>query len=331
MRILKAFVTSLLIIIVVGGGFLLIFREVVLYMTTYQVKQSLIQVRDLDKRQAYSTECLSKGSDRDQNGRVHHTQLRFIDENSYVLEAICNQMDHAPVEILTETLPPFAQRQLGKSGWRWDEESGINFVVLNRVGSVSIIDREIVTSRQAAVIDGSLGPPGACVSYGYQCCDVNMQMGRGELVSSALDCPKGCYQNCEDRPLILSFNTQPYYNKITRTLQLTKQQPVTFSFVVSPNQDIVFIGFEDSDDPVQKVLSAIEVIFGRQEEEELVEVTIDFGDGQTESFTGLRGQVEHRYDCAGGSCTYDATIRVVKEGGIESYSGPQNVIQIQVN
>ncbi len=314
-----------------GGGFLLVFREVVLYMTTYQIKQSLIQVRDLDRRQAYATECLSKGSDRDLDGRVHHTQLRFIDENSYVVEAICNQMDHAPVEIFSDTLPPFAKRQLGKSGWRWDEESGINFIVLNRVGSVAIVDREIITSRQAAVIDGAMGPPSVCDSYGYQCCDVNMQMGIGELANSALDCPKGCYQDCEDRPLILSFNTQPYYNKITRTLQLTRQQPVTFSFLVSPNQEVVFTGFDDSDDPVQKMLSAIEVIFSRKKEEDLVEVTIDFGDGETEPFSGLRGQVEHRYDCFGESCIYDATIRVIKNNEIESYSGPQNIIQVQVN
>lgn len=331
MRILKAFFTSLLILIIVGGGSYLVFREAILFLTTNKVKQALVQVREFDRRQAYATECLSKGADRDQTGRVHFTQLRFTDESSYVVEVVCNRMAHDPIEIYSESFPPFAQRQLGKSGWRWADEAGINFIVLDRVGSVTIVDEEIVTSRTAAVLDGSLGPSSACVSYGYQCCDVNMQMGVGELVSSALDCPQGCYPACEDRPLILSFNTQPYYNKITRTLKVDRQQPVIFSFVVSPNQEVVFADFEDSDDPVQQVISAIEVIFSRQEDEEELEVTVDFGDGQSESFMGMRGQVEHQYNCPGGGCAYDAMIKVVKDGEIESYIGPQNTIQVQVN
>jgi hypothetical protein len=330
-RILKAFFTSLLILIIVGGGGYLVFREVILFMTTNKVKQALVQVRDFDRRQAYATECLSKGADRDQTGRVHHTQLRFTDESSYVIEVVCNRMTHDPIEVFSESFPPFAQRQLGKSGWRWADESGINFIVLNRVGSVTVLDEEIITSRTAAVLDGSQGPSSACVSYGYQCCDVNMQMGVGDLVTSALDCPRGCYPACEDRPLILSFNTQPYYNKITRSLDVSRQQPVTFSFVVSPNQEDEFASFDDSDDPVQQAIQAIELVFSPQQDEEELEVTIDFGDGQSESFMGMRGQVEHRYDCLGGSCAYDAMIKVVKDGKIESYTGAQNTIQVRVN
>lgn len=331
MRIIKAFLTSIILLVLVGGGLFLVIREGLLWMATSRVKQSLNQVRDIDQRQSYATECASKGSDRDEKGRVHATQLRFTDANSYVVEVICNQMEYAPIEVVTGDLPPFALRRVGKSGVRWGQELGINFSVLGRVGSVMVVDEQIITSSKFASVDGVAGPPSECSAYSYSCCDINMQLGQGGFASEALDCPQGCFESCEDRPIILSFSTQPFYNKIDRTLNISKNQAVVFSFVVSPSLDSSFIDYLDSDDPVEKFISSVESVFAKNPEDEQVIVYLDLGDGKKESFSGLRGQVEHQYNCVGVSCTYEAKLMVVKQGGIESYDGPQNKIIVQVN
>lgn len=298
-------------------------------MAVQRVRQYLIQVRDLDQQQAYAAECGSKGSSRDERGRVHFTQLRFLDDSNFVVEAICNQMEHAPIEITQASLPPFVSRELGKSGWRWPEAGVIHFSLYKREYAVLVADETIDTIyKRAPAVEGS-GPPGACVSFGYRCCDSNIQQGVGSLATTALDCPEQCYADCEDRPLILSFSTQPYYNKLDRVLEIKAKEPVVFSFVVSPNQEASFAGYIDSDDPIENSIATIEMLFTK-ETEEVLQVTLDFGDNEQELFTGSRGQVQHQYQCAANECLFEATLKVVKDGRIESVGGPQNVIKVRV-
>jgi len=331
MRVIKALLTSIIILALVLGLGFLITREVMLAMTTSKVKQSLKQVRDIQHTQSYATECASKGSDRDEKGIVHVTQLRFTDSNSYVVEVVCNQREHSPIEVITEDLPPFVMVQTGKSGVRWGQELGMNFTVLKRTGSVTVLDDEIVTSSKPAVFSGVAGPPSECVSYGYSCCDTSMQLGQGLQEFEALDCPQDCNEFCVDRPIILSFSTQPYYNKIDRILEVSKNQAVVFSFVVSPSLETSFTGYLDSDDPVERFIASVETIFSNEIEEESIEVELDFGDGKKEQFVGMRGQVEHQYQCLAASCEYHAKLKVIKEGKIESYDSPQNLVIVKVN
>ncbi|HQM16047.1 MAG TPA: hypothetical protein PLM16_02470 [Candidatus Woesebacteria bacterium] len=329
MRIIKAFFSSLLIITVVVGALFLISREILLMMAVQRVKQYLVQVRDLDQQQAYAAECGSKGSSRDDNGRVHSTQLRFLDDSAFVVEVVCNQMEHAPIEITQANLPPFVSRELGKSGWRWPEPGVIHFSLYKREYAVVVADETIDTVYKQVPQTGGSGPPGACVSFGYRCCDSNIQQGAGVLATTVIDCPEQCFAGCEDRPLILNFGTQPYYNKLDRVLEIKAKEPVVYSFVVSPNQEANFSGYMDSDDPVEKSIATIEMFFTK-EIEEVLQVTLDFGDGKQEVFTGSRGQVQHQYECAANECIYEASLKVIKDGRVESVGGPQNIIKVHV-
>jgi hypothetical protein len=332
MRVLKNLGISLLILAVVGGIGFLIMREILLLITISRVKKSLTQVRSVDTKQTYLTECMSRGSSRDDKGKAHSTQLRFLDKGNYIVEVVCNQMEYNPIELERGQLPSAVVPQPGQSGIRWGLDAGLNFISFNRVASVSIIDRMIVTSLKPTVVASHQGPPSDCLSYGYQCCDQDTQIGTGDKITDALDCPQSCYEICSERPLILSFTTQPYYDRITRTLQVSASEPVVFSYLVTPNQsfDLSYVTYGESDDLVENIIAMIDTIFTRQPEDEQVQVFLDFGDGNVEEFAGLRGQTEHQYDCASNSCLYHAKLRVQKEDGIESLESPQSTIKVQV-
>jgi len=179
MRIIKAFITSLLIIAIVCGTIFFTAREVLLVMATNGVKQSLVLIRDVQQEQMYATECMSKGSERDTLGNIHYTQLRFTDLNSFVVEVICNGMEHSPIELAAVDLPPLVYHEVGQSGVRWGEDAGLNFTCLNRVGSTSIIEGMVNNSLKPTQVALTQGPASQCESYGYQCCDIDFQQGDG--------------------------------------------------------------------------------------------------------------------------------------------------------
>ncbi len=331
MKILKAFFTSLLILAIVAGLSFLISREVLLMMATNRVQQSLKWIRDINNNQQYATDCMSKGSRRDQLGAVHYTQLRFIKPDSYVVEVICNGREHNPIEITDESLPPFVNHEVGYSGFRWGQDQAINFNCWNRTASVSVIEGVVHSSLKPAQMDSKIGPPSFCRAYGYNCCDPNSQQGHGAQISAALDCPKTCYIDCKDRPLVLNFSSQPYYDKLNRTVNINSGQSVTFSFTVSPNQEPVLIGYFDEDDRIEKAIATIESIFRKEKSENEVQVVLDYGDGQREKFDSLRGQIVHEYHCAQSQCNYTADLMVFKDNGVRSVDTLQNKIKIKVN
>ena len=331
MRVLKAFFTSFIVIAVIGLLGFLIAREVLLIMTLSKIQQSLNQVREADVNQVYVAECMNRGSSRNEKGRMHFTQLRFVDKNNYVLEAVCNQMEHNPIEFATGELPKLVTPLPGQSGIRWGVDTGLNFVCFKRVGSISVIEGVYKTSLKPTVLTEVKGPDSVCESYGYQCCDQNTQIGKGELLSNALDCPQTCHELCLDRPLILGFNTQPYYNRLTRLLEVNKNQTVTFSYMVTPNQDASFVYIEGSDDPVENFIATLETIFTSKAKEEAVKIYLDYGDGTVDEFAGFRGQAEHVYHCSTNSCEFQAKISVVKDNGVVSLDSAQNLINIKVN
>lgn len=332
MRIIKILLVYLAVVAVFLGLAFLLAREVLLFMAVSMVKSSLSQVRDDYLQQNYASECMTKGSERDDRGRVHTVQLRYTSEKEYVVETVCHQMEFSPILITSETLPPFVKHQAGHSGFRWGTDGGLNLECLGRTSSVMVVENEIVSSHSSSAVLMSQGPPSECVSYDYQCCDSIIHSGRGQLMDMALDCPESCFEACLDRPIIVNFSTQPSYDRVTRLLQTSAKKPIIFSFMASPNQEPAFLDDQKSDDWLDKLFANIELLLvSEKEEEEQVEVVLDFGDGHQETFVGLRGQVEHQYQCPGGGCEYVASLRVIREGGIESHDGPQSRIRVQIN
>ncbi len=331
MRVLKAFLTSLLILAIAAGVTYLAVREVLLMMATTQVKQSLKWIRDIDNQQRYATECSSKGASKLPSGQIHFTQMRYTQPNKYVIEVVCNGMDHNPIELSEEKLPAFITHQVGQSGIRWGTNTALHLEGLNRVGSVTVVEGVISTSLRPSETEVLSGPPSKCESYGYECCNPNSQQGRSDQIKAAIDCPEACYRFCRPRPLVLNFNTQPYYDKLTRELTISGGQSVTFSFTVSPNQEPVLSGYYDENDRIERIIGMVDSIFSDRSSDEELTVILDYGDGQRDEFESFRGQSEHVYHCSQPSCEYTANLKVIKQSGVVSIDGLQNKITILVN
>ncbi len=334
MRVVKTLLWSIVSILLVLGLIFALMREVLLITATSRVKNSLQQVRQIDSEQTYLTECMSRGSSKNEAGRIHHTQLRFIDRSHYVVEVVCNRMEHDPLEVDQNKLPTIVKLESGQSGIRWPADAGMNFHCLRRTASVSVADNMIHTSLRRSEINDYQGPPSNCPSYGFQCCDETTQIGQGEQIFEALDCPQTCFRDCLDRPLILSFSSQPHYNRLTRTLEIEQSEPVSFSYLVTPNQeaDLAFTSYEASlqEDWVEQAIALIDTILYQSPEVQETKVILDFGDGSVDEFIGLRGQVEHKYECAGNECLYHATLTVINADGVESLQTAQNTIKVLV-
>ncbi len=334
MRILKFILKSFLILALVLAVTALITREVLLILAMQRVASGLKETREIQTTQKYSSECMSKGSNSDGRGAVYQTQLRFIDDNQFAVEVVCNQFELDPIQVSTTELPILVTHQTGQSGLVWGEEaSGINLECFGRTASVQIENGVVSRSLSAYVVETGTGPKSQCSSFGYQCCDTKQQKGKGSQLTDVLDCPKTCFESCADRPLILSFNTDPYYDTLSRQLEVSSGQPVTFSYNVSPNQKDSFAGMyqEESDWIERNIYLASKLFSQKNEDDEGVTVTIDFGDGEQASFQTMQAQKQHEYECNRNQCEYTASLNVENKLGIKSISDLHSQIKIKVD
>lgn len=331
MRVIKAFFTSILILGLGLGAIFLIAREVLLLMAAVQVRQSLVWVKELDNNQQYLAQCSSLGASRSSIDKIHSTQLRYIQPNRYVIEVICGDMERNPIKVAEEKLPPLVKHQPRQSGLRWGSNSALNLELYNRTYSVSVVAGTVSIAMKAAETETLTGPASECVSYGYACCDMNVEQGLGRQIKEALDCPQNCYQTCAPRPLVLSFRTEPHYDPLTRSLSINRGQTVAFSYTVSPNQEPVLSRYYDEEDWLERAVSMIEATFTFGGQDEEVMVILDYGDGEQDEFSSYSGQAEHTYNCPQANCEYTANLQAVNEEGTVSADGLQNKIKIQVN
>ncbi len=331
MRVVKAFFTSILILGLGLGAIFLIAREILLLTAAIQVRQSLIWVKELDNNQQYLAQCSSLGVSRSSIDKVHSTQLRYTQPNRYVIEVICGGMENNPIKVAGEKLPPLVTHETRQSGLRWGSNSALNFKLYNRTYSVSVVAGTVSIALKPAQTETITGPASDCVSYGYECCDLNVQQGAGRQIREALDCPQTCYQTCAPRPLVLNFRTEPHYDQLTRGLSISQGQTVAFSFAVSPNQDPVLSRHYDEEDWLERTISMVETVLTFADPDEEVTVILDYGDGEQDEFKSYSGQAEHTYKCPQASCEYIANLQAVNEKGIVSADGLQNKIKIKVN
>lgn len=90
-------------------------------------------------------------------------------------------------------------------------------------------------------------------------------------------------------------------DEITRVTTAAVGEPVTFIFVASCN---------DAKVPVTS--------------------TIDFGDGQQQTFTALNGKASHQYACATGTCTYQVKLSAKASNGIEAAQTPIMSLKVRI-
>lgn len=299
MRILKFLLKSISIIVALAGAGFLLGREIFLFLGVNQLESSLSTLRRAELDAKHFEICQRKGVEPIRGEPYSILQLRFISDQSYVLEVVCNQYNFDPVVIGEESLPTFVKRVPGDSGVIWGETlSGVRLEVFGRQAAVGVDNKKIVSLSSDQ--DLGISPETSCAGLGFTCCQLESEVGRGRQVTQVTDCSQSCYESCANRPVVLSLMTEPALNRLNEPLEIYSGETVTFYYVLADNQM-----------------------------ENLV-VTLDFGDGQRQEFSQREGTVEHIYQCSNPVCNYQFKLTAENGAGIKNADLPINSQQIVV-
>ncbi len=320
MRIIKYLLTFFALILLLGVGSFFIAREVFLFWGSTTVIESLKELKSASISNTYELECARRGGGTApvSSGSNVVTQLRFLSSTEYVLEAVCDQFPQSPILIRQQTLPMFITKVPGTSGFIWREfhQSGIELAVFSDLASSLkdyfkfdpvalvktkgiIVDDRVIVSGGSVGLPLSEGPSTTCEGYGYFCCDQNAQMGSGSQVVGLDSCPDRCYSACVARPMVLSFNSNPFFDVKTRVVTIQDGETVEFRYVASSDA---------------------------QE----LQATIDFGDGKQAYIVGTQGSSVHNYNCDRAKCSFSARILLRDLWGVESIPTPISKIGVEV-
>ena len=337
MRILKSLLTFTVMIGLFCVMALLIVREILLAVGVNQVTASVKELKQIESKGQYVNECLSKGSVPVEGEDILALQLRFTSDTEYVTEVVCRQFTFDPITINTVSLSPLVKKLPGDSGIIWgDYQSGIHLSALGRQGYVYVEDREILNGyREVLGLNFETEPVASCSGYGFTCCQEGFEQGVGDQLVGATDCPKSCFSSCQERPVVLSFNSHPFFDTKTRIVQIKSNQTVTFSYVVSDTQvDSFSVKDVEKSDPFSyTILTLAESLFEKKADTAIPEealVVVDFGDGKQEVLSELQGSVSHAYTCDKASCQYKVFARARNSLGVESADNLINSIVVSV-
>lgn len=319
MRIIKYLFTALLAFIVIGAVVFFVGREVLIRWGVSSVKHSLSDLQKVAKTDRYINECdrRSEGSVATQ-GEVSY-QLRFISSTEYMLEAVCSQFSLNPILIDRRVLPNFITKSPGSSGFFWsdgvtnaielvafaDIESKIQEYAkfdtsfLTRRKNVVVSDRVVMTQSESTTAHD--GPVTSCQGYGYQCCDQNAEIGIGDQLVGVQACEQSCFSACAPRPMVLSFNSNPFFDVRNRTVSVNSGEMVEF----------LFVGDAASPDDLKAL--------------------VEFGDGQNEEMVGAQGHTAHTYICPQGECEFTAKLLLTDTWGVSSAQTPVSQIKVVVS
>lgn len=299
MRILKFLLKSLLTLVILGVVTAFIGREILLFIGGRKVINSLSNLRNAYYRKDYLVKCREKGSDFIEGDSFTTAQLRFLSSTEYVTEILCGQLSLDPIIIDRSNLPPFVKKVPGSSGIIWGESrSGVTLEIFGRQKAVGVEDELIVTFATDELL--GISPRSSCESFGYTCCQLELQQGAGEQFSEVTNCPKSCFSSCDSRPTILAFNSDPVMDKKTRILMINSNEKVSMSFVVDKG------------------------------ESENVSVQLDYGDESSDFFSSENIITEHTYLCDEQFCRYNVKLVAKDERGIFSAELPINSFTVIV-
>jgi hypothetical protein len=333
MRILKALLSFLLTLTIIGVVVVFATREILLIVAAHQVKSDFTTLVKKVSLGDYAGECTRLGT----FGETGLAQLRFISRREYVTEVTCGVNQLNPVLVEKRTLPLLAMKELSDAGFvSSDSEAEVVISVMGRsvlltkssVGEVSwsygtVPDEHVVT-----------GPVTNCSGYGLTCCQDTQEQGYGRGIQGASDCPKSCFDGCWSRPVVLAFNSEPFYDLASRIVTIPSGQEVRFSYVLSETQEDAFAdtGLEEQKDPTSVLLAVVEQWFGKRSEGNvaLQQAEIDFGDGKQQDIPDLQGEASHVYTCAQTSCTFVATLTGTNRQGVQTQSNVSTTITIVV-
>lgn len=304
-------ILSLLIKILLTGGVVAVVsffigREVLLQLAT---RQMVTELRELQKasqtKNSYHRSCQIPNAVDGTRATVQSVELAFLNSTEYQIQLVCSNFSYQPVVLRSGSLPRFVEKMPGSAGFVWSDETptSISLGVWGRFATITLAQSDIKVRNQGqeqAVSTSSLNPLTQCSGYGFSCCQEGSQLGAGEQAPNVRDCPRTCFSQCLTRPVILTFNTQPFYDARTRTLKIQSGESVTFSYVSE------LIGASTP------------------------QVALDLGDGQLLTSTNLQDSLTHTYTCTQAVCRYQARLSLTNAAGITNVDSNLNHVTIIV-
>lgn len=301
MRIFLFVVRSLLVLLGVTIVVGLVVREVLLIWATSQLQTDLKTVRQALKDGNYAANCLKNDSVFIEGEELAIAQMKFTSSTEYQLEVICAQRQLEPIVLKTSHLPPFVKKRAGSSGIILGNDfSGINIEMFGRENTIYTETGAIRAGGDSKRVTTGTGPIAMCTGYGLTCCQLDSEIGMGEQVSVAQDCPLSCYTSCRRRPVLLALITEPFINPQSRQVSIANQEVLTVNYNIQPG-----------------AASA-------------VTITLDFGDGVVEQATDTTGTFTHTYDCLSTTCTYTARATVVDSDGVTAADAAHSAFTVLV-
>ncbi len=334
MRILKALLISLVTLLISLLVLVYVAREVLLLGSVWLLQSRYNQVVAAVKGGEYNAECGRLGV---MTGE-QLPQLRFISNTEYLTEVVCGGLEESALVDHKYKLWPLVKKALGDSGLTsLPTQKAVTLEVFGRSAAVLQSDdgnTSLALSYKPTTISVN-GPVAHCQAYGATCCIDGEEQGIGDQVKGSLDCPKSCYVQCHNRPVILAFNSNPFYDYETRVLTVKRNQEVEFSYVISETQKDFFADarLKEQSDPIMITLSLVRQLFERKsdsQKEELTQVMVDFGDGETETSTQEKDTVSHTYQCAREICRFTAALSAKNRYGAQTQVGYLSTITINV-
>lgn len=283
MRIFKMIFGGLIIAIILGILGMYGREKLLLGIASYKLRNDVAELKKISFKDNISP-C---------SGNISGIQLRFVSETEYVIEPACeSNFDMEPM--LTGKLMGGVRRSYG-SGVMVKMADGVPIVddawVLLVYGdsqvAVGIFDgqAQVVWETEDLEIGGNSPAWGSCNDWGFSCCVMGTEVGEGTRVRT-YDCTNNCYQVCNRLPVVLLFNTEPLLNPKTRTVVISKRDP------------IIQFGLEVSDD------------------KELAEVKVDYGDGNMSPLLSAKTtDLIHEYQCNRSECYFKATVMAKDASG----------------
>jgi hypothetical protein len=328
MRVFKIFLISLLVLAVVLAGAFFVGREVLLGVTSSILSAASKQLEG----KKYAGRCLERfGTEQDS-----FTQLRFLDEKNFQLELVCEDFVSQPIVLETGNLAPFVKKTSLTSGLIFQEDalpSYVEFSALGRNFSAYVEDEKYhFTLGQRPDLDYSAGPASSCSAFSSTCCDLAAESGQGQQSAGATDCPKSCYQRCLARPILLSFNSRPTMQK--QKVSLRSGETLSLAYVFTDSVESAFVG-EEEKAATQSLQQQLQTLLRNTESHRQaallpLQVTLDFGDGQTAVSANLQDTFDHVYTCMTATCYYEVQIQAVDASGVPSAENELNRITVEV-
>lgn len=294
------------LIVSLALGFLVWFfgEKVLLFLAAYELRREVAGMQQLAKTGSV-TAC--QGSNDFSYGDLLGWQLRFVSEDSYVVEPVCSMgkgpavlekhLSHGVVRLWGSGIFMASELSGEQSGDAWVHLSlGEHQVVVGWIGHTAKVDWEV----DAYEVGGDAPAQGMCSDWGFSCCHDGRQEGDGYQVWTA-DCPNRCYQTCIQYPVVTFFNTLPQMDPRSRNVVIYQSSPVVeFGFMVESDM----------------ALSAVQ---------------IDFGDGvKSEPLPLKTPSVAHAYECLEAQCVYEARLMAAPGSSVELVESALNQVSVVV-